>query len=309
MLSPKLIVSPIDFSLPFIPESLTSLAHTPIYATLSAEERLAYNQTFALYVNEQTAYFEQTLSDFMLAIANLKEAHHLRSQVLQIVVEEQRHASGFLSFNRRLRPDLYAEDQAAGGGANPAASGEHVRNIPHGKCCFVRPHPVVSRLVGGLLRFPKLFPFPLWVMMLLEERSLYYTDLSNQQSHLLEPNFVRLNQLHAEDEDHHVAVDEQLISLLWDSLPWPLKRLNAWLLGKIFSEYLYYPKRAALEILRVCFSDHPKLALMSQQVLELRHNRDYLANLYNRTTNPKTLAMMDSRPELAGMAEMMEGYR
>lgn len=273
----------IDFRLPFVPEGLTTLAHTEVYQQLSESERLSYNQCYGLYLNEQTAWFELTLVDFMVAVAELEQARELRPCLLQLVAEEAGHAAAFLALNRRVRPDLYGPCR-------------HV---------FVKPSRWRDRVVRQLLRMPAVFPFPLWIIMLLEERSLYYSRLSSQQGHLLEPHFVRLNDLHARDEGGHVGLDEQLLGLLWDRLSGPLRRLNAFLLLRVFREFFYYPKRAALQILEVCFGGHALLSTMRQQVLSLRFNRAFLDTVFHRGSNPQTLARMDGYPELAPLRRLI----
>ena len=45
------------------------------------------------------------------------------------------------------------------------------------------------------------------------------------------------------------------------------------------------------------------------QVKQLRHNDDFLATVYNRTTNPETLSLIDGCPELKPLAQAMAGYR
>lgn len=273
----------IDLSLPFVPEALTTLAHTEVYQQLSEAERLSYNQCYGLYLNEQTAWFELTLTEFLVAVADFEPARELRASLLQVVLEEQGHAAAFWSLNRRVRPDLY-------------------RNTRH---VFVKPSPWRDRVVRQMLRMPSVFPFPLWLIMLLEERSLYYSRLGSQQGHGLEPHFVRLNELHAHDEGRHVGLDEHLLGLLWDRLPNPLRRLNAFLLIQVFREFLFYPKRAAVQVLQVCFAGHPLLPLMQQQVLSLRYNRAFLNTLYHQERNPQTLALMERYPELEPMRRLM----
>ena len=56
----------IDFSRRFIPDRLTPLYHTPVYAQLSDAQRLRYNQLHASYFNEQTIFFESAMAQHIL---------------------------------------------------------------------------------------------------------------------------------------------------------------------------------------------------------------------------------------------------
>lgn len=276
----------IDWTRPFAPERMTPLAYTPLFGTLSGEERLRYNQHFALYVNEKIAYLEEELSHFMLAVAKLPRAAHLRPELLSLVQDEQRHATGFKALNRRAAPQLYgARDRL-----------------------FVQPGKAVERLTRGLAQLPTVFPLLLWIILLQEERSVYYSQLFTEEREFLEPNFVAIHERHSQDEAAHVAVDEQLIRLLWDDAPHIVRWANGHLLARAFSEFLYYPKRAAVEVLRISLAGHPLLDLMVSQVLALRYDRNFLSTTYNRTTNPETLFLMDRYPELRPLAQVMAGY-
>ena len=56
----------IDFSRPFFPARLTALAHVPSWGMLDECHRLRYSQLYALYLNEQTVFFEELLATNVL---------------------------------------------------------------------------------------------------------------------------------------------------------------------------------------------------------------------------------------------------
>src|SRR6185436_10258369 len=58
--------APIDLARPFVPEEYTQLYYTPLYATLSAAQRLRYNQLFALRINEYIMMLEADLIERLL---------------------------------------------------------------------------------------------------------------------------------------------------------------------------------------------------------------------------------------------------
>lgn len=277
----------VDWTRPFAPEQMTPLAFTPIYDSLTDGQRLRYNQNFALYVNEKIAYLEEGLSHFVRQVARLPQASHLKLDLLELVRDEERHAAGFRALNRKAAPTLYGSTNSV----------------------FVRPGKWVDSLTRGMGRLPTLFPCLLWVILLQEERSVYYSRLFVEEREHLEPHFVAIHERHSQDEAAHVRVDEALLEILWSKAPRAVRVLNGYLLAGIFREFLYLPKRAALEVVKVALAGHPYLPEMLRQVTALRHNDDFLATVYNRTTNPETLSLIDGCPELKPLAQAMAGYR
>lgn len=275
----------LDFTRFFVPEDLTSLAHTPIYCELSIAEKRHYNQCYALYLNEQTAAMEQLFTRFMEATAKLGWARPLQASIEEMVREESVHAQRFMDFNRAARPDLYGQ----------------ARRV------FVRTSWLSSPLLGFLLGMPRLLPFPLWIILLLEERSLYYSARWAQAD--LDPQFSQLHRLHAEDEDRHLELGNQLVRGLWSNRPRLLRKINARLLEAVIREFFFHPKRAALRVVQVAFPLHPRLAEMQTQLRQLSTNLDFLRSLYNRSSNPLTLARLEKDPDLLALLEMFEGKR
>lgn len=275
----------LDFTRFFVPEDLTSLAHTAIYAELSLAEKRRYNQCYALYLNEQTAILEQLFTPFMEATALLKWARPLQAGIAEMIREESIHAERFIEFNRRARPDLYEKTDWV----------------------FVHIPLLFSLLLRFLLKLPRWLPFPLWIILLLEERSLYYS--ARWAGSEVEPRFIKLHRLHAEDEDRHLELGNHLVQGLWASRPRLLRKGNARLLESVLREFFFHPKRAALRVVQVAFPNHPRLAEMQAQLLNLSKNRDFLRSLYNRTSNPLTLARLERDPDLLPVLQMLEGKR
>src|SRR5688572_6499911 len=83
----------IDFTKPFIPETLTPLYHTEIYGSLSDEQKLCYNQLHGLYFNEQTMFFEKSFARTLLQelIAQSTCPKVVREGLIQFMLEEEQH--------------------------------------------------------------------------------------------------------------------------------------------------------------------------------------------------------------------------
>src|SRR5438045_2876207 len=78
---------------------------------------------------------------------------------------------------------------------------------------------------------PRLFPLFLWLALLQEERSLYYSKRCLARSAELEPQFVATHRAHLADEVGHVERDEELLDWLWPQVGPLLRFINVRLLN------------------------------------------------------------------------------
>ncbi|HEX4965705.1 MAG TPA: diiron oxygenase [Thermoanaerobaculia bacterium] len=274
-----------DFGRPFMPEELTPLFHTPAWRELTVAERLRYNQLQALYFNEQILYFETALGHGILgALLRQPWPERLAEGLQRFQEEERRHSAMFRRLNLRCAPELYTD----------------------GDFHFVQIPAVWRSASKWAAHQPLLFPTFLWLMLLQEERSLFYSRAFLRQRDTLEPHFVQTHRLHLADEVGHVRWDEELLDELWQRAH-PLRRklnakLFAWMLGEFFST----PKRAQLRVLdelaRELPAVRPRLPEMRRQVLALAQDEAYRASLYSREIVPRTFARFDASPELRSLS-------
>ena len=157
-------------------------------------QRLRYNQLHALYFNEQIAFFETALGQPVLA-ALLREPwpEGLAEGLRQFQEEERQHTEMFRRLNRLCAPHLYE-----GGGLH-----------------FVRVPAFWTGVMRWAVSHPVSLPLFLWLMLLQEERSLYYSRAYLRSAEPLEPLFVETHRRHLADEARHVRWDEELLDALW----------------------------------------------------------------------------------------------
>jgi hypothetical protein len=273
-----------DSETPFIPAELTPLFHTPCYRELAAGQRRRYNQLHALYFNEQILFFETALGQPVLA-ALLGEPwpEGLAAGLRQFQEEERRHSEMFRRLNRRFAPHLYGESDLY----------------------FVR----VPAFWGSVMRWavdhPVSLPLFLWLMLLQEERSLYYSRAYLRQSAALAPAFVEAHRRHLADEVRHVGWDEELLDALWHRAPPLLRAVNARLFAWMLEEFFGAPKRAQLRVVEELAREDPqlrgRLPEMRRQLLALSRDAAYRQTLYSRAIVPRTFARFDACPELRGL--------
>jgi len=283
--------SSIDVSRRFMPDLLTPLYYTTTFSRLSAEQRLRYNQLHAGYVLEQTIFFESVMARQILRYyASCPLPDGWAEGLLEFIAEEERHSEMFRTLNRRCAPQTYD------------------RHDFH----FIRVPAASRRVLEAWVRHPGFFPFFLWLMLLEEERSLYYASQFAKAADL-EPNFVAAQKTHLADEAGHIQWDEKLLDWVWTQTGGWLRWLNARLFQWMVGDYFNMPKRGGLRVLDELAAEfpalRPELPVMRGQVLALAHNHDYHLSTYSRMITPRAFRRFDACPEFRSISKIFFGYQ
>ena len=281
----------INFNKLFLPEQFTPLFYTHAYASLSTEQRRRYNQLYALYFNEQIVFFETSLSDSVLQpLADSSLPESLLAALVEFMEEERRHTRMFRALNEACAPNLYAGNSFY----------------------FIRVTPGQSRALDWVARRPRLFPLVLWLMLLQEERSMFYSRTILHAKEELEPHFVAVHRTHLADEVGHVGWDEDLLDQIWDNCHPVLRRVNAELFRWMVGEFFNTPKRGGLQVVSQLTVEFPELAprfpQLVAQVRQLARSRTYHRSLYSREMVPRTFARFDKYAEFAWLGRTLYGY-
>jgi hypothetical protein len=272
--------SPIDSGKLFLPEELTPLYHTQSYGSLTPEQRRRYNQLHGLYFNEQILFFETALGYGILeALRRQPWPDRLADGLRQFQEEERQHSAMFRRLNLRCAPELYD-------------GGDHY---------FVQVAKIWMAVSNWAVAHPLLFPMFLWLMLVQEERSMYYSRVILRHREAIEPHFVQAHRLHLADEVGHVRWDEELLDALWQRAHPMLRKVNARLFAWMLAEFFAAPKRAQLRVVDELVCEFPGLRErrpeMRRQLLALSADDDFRTSLYSREIVPKTFARFDESPE------------
>ncbi|MGH9723180.1 MAG: diiron oxygenase [Bryobacteraceae bacterium] len=275
----------------FLPEHLTHLYYAPPYDTLTPEQRLRYNQLFACYFNEQLMFFELNLIWYLRAIlSDARVTQDLCEGVRALIVSEERHTAMYRALNRDAEPERYAG----------------------GDFYFIRVPRWGTAILRGSMRAPRLFPLYIWLMLLEEERSLYYSREILAHRTELDPRFVQVNTAHMQDEAEHVDVNERLLDLYWDRSHAWIRNANARLFEWLVDEYFNAPKRAGVAVVRELVGEFPDLGPRRDEMVSairaLRSNDVFHRNQYSRAIVPRVFAHFDRRPEFKSIGRVLRGY-
>ena len=282
--------APIDRSRLFTCPTLAPLAHAGVFTTLSPAQQTRYNQFVALMQNELICFFEQDLAGPALPglLRDRSIAPDLAAALRQFAVDEERHTAMFRRLNKLAEPEWYARGDF------------HILRLP-------RPFRAILRAAAAR---PGTFPVILWVMLLMEERSLMISRrYAAMDQELLEPQFAAAYRAHLEDEIRHVQLDWHLLERFYLSRPTWLRRLNARLLELFVVSLFLKPRRAnvrLVELLTEEFPDlRPKRAELIRAVHELADNPGYRRMMYSPEATPIAGALFERLPEFAPLRKRL----
>lgn len=284
-------IEPIDFSRRFIPERLTPLYHTPGYTLLTSQQRLRYNQLHASYFNEQTIFFESAMAQHILRCFVVRKLPGALVEGLRrFVAEEAEHSMMFRVLNHQCLPAVYADGDF------------HFIRVPLISLAFLR------QWVGRA----HWFPFFLWILLIQEERALFYAKEFLNEAGDLEPHFVAAQRRHLADEVGHIQWDEELLDWVWPRLGNVWRGVNARLFIWMMGEYFTTPKRSGVHVVAELVKEFPALQPrwreLRHQMLQLSQNREFNLLCYSRAVTPKAFARFDRWPEFRPLGKVLPGY-
>lgn len=266
----------------YIPESLTPLSFTPLYADLSDEDKRSYNHLHGRYFLEQTIFYEQLMGcPALRVIARSAPSETLRKEARDFIDEENEHSSWFRALLREVAPGVYEDRE------------------------FVMlKAPWLLRWSTRLSsRWIRLFPALMWLQLMAEERALYFGRIFLAHQEDIDPRFLQVQKKHLADEPSHIRRDEAFLQWLWPATPAWLRRMNSRLLRWVIHEFFYLPKRSGWHVVKSWLATRPHLAHRSEEFRQamddLAHHAPFLASLYPRKYLPRTNHLAKSWPELA----------
>lgn len=278
----------IDHSRPFMPESLTQLYHTEHYQELSTEQRLRYNQLFALRAIEQLMTLEARFISLVIRrsqrIPILRNNTSMQYCMDEMVSEEVEHYNMFRSLNRLAEPSIYQQQDMY----------------------FAR-MSLAERVILELLALvPGITPFLLWTLLILEEFSTHISQQMLQQRSgplgNLEENFIRAHREHLKDESRHVAICANSLREILRESSIASRKMNALLLHYFMDEYMT-PKRGGVRVIRHLCKELPALKEHENEIIKAirKQSPDPLiwGAINNASAMPTTNKMMQRYPEFS----------
>ena len=284
--------APIDFSRRFIPEYITPLTYSPIYRELSDAQRLRYNQLYASNFHEQFMSLEKVLIEHLLQpLTHLFREEKLAEHLIDFRNEEIKHTAMFHDLHVQCEPRLYAGHDFY----------------------FLRMPKPLRWALHQVGKRAAMFPFCLWLTIIEEERTIFYSKMYLDMADDLEPTFVATHRIHLADEVGHVRRDKELLERLWPDRSGLWRNANARIFSAILHEYFNVPKRGGWRVVLELLREFPELKRflprMRQELHALESNQAFLRTLYTREMVPHTFALFDQWPEFRFLERVLPGYQ
>ena len=275
----------------FTADGLCPLRHTPVWQTLTDEQRRAYNRLVGLFQNEMIVFFETGLAATVLpaVLADGALPADLRGLLSAFLQDEQVHTAAFRALNRASRPAWYGEGRDF-----------HILQVP----------PSFRRAADALARRPAMFPFVFWLMLMMEERSLMISRRVAEQADVC-PRWAAVYQAHLIDEVRHVQADWHLLERFWHGRPRSLRRANALLLRATVVGLFLKPRRANVRLVELLIDDCPELRPRRDELADAARGLGdcigYRRMMYSDEATPITRKLFHELPELRPLWRRIAG--
>lgn len=271
----------------YIPEMLTPLYFTPLYARLSEDERLSYNRKHGLYFLEQTIFFEQISGNPVLRqLIRISPNEDFSHGAQQFMDDEDRHTSWFRALLRDVAPETYSQQDF------------HLLEV-------------TSLMIHGArwaARAVRWLPCLLWLQLIAEERSLYFGRCFMEAEGQLDRRFYAVQKRHMADEADHIGYDEMFIEWLWSRSGSGVRKVNARFLEWMLREFFFLPKRSGWRVVEAWLREFPHLWTRRDEFRlamdDLADNQRFLDTLYPQKDLLRTIELSSAWPEL----EFLQGF-
>ena len=231
----------------WIPEQLTPLWGTDVYDDLTREQRLRYNQYFALKLSEEFIWLETfaLIPPLKKLLKGAVPAPAFRSLLKSFVVDEINHSATVRQLLRKARPDFYSKNDFF----------------------FFKPPHSVAWILAMAGRMPRLLSC--WALFsgLLEEKTITISRMYQQANEDVDPLFATIFTLHALDEARHCKFD----SLIAEWLIGPQRTLPKWfngtILGLLYKRYID-PSWGSAGPIRQIVVDFPEIRELETRMIK-----------------------------------------
>jgi hypothetical protein len=270
----------------WLPPIVSPLSHCKTYQTWTEDQKKAYNHTYTTLVLDQFVFFENLSGDITKGyIFNNLRHKGLKQDFKEYAEhfdrEEVEHIEMFQKQRSRIEMTY------------PHLQGQKVFKIS-------KSSDFILRLFISNIKF---FPFLLWIVLFIEERSTYLVDeFKALEKNEIDPLSYQVQISHWKDEKRHAIFVEEMLTKFWDPLPMWKKKFNLKILKYIFKN-AFNNSYTALSVFEqtaqvVNFSDQQQKEATSN-LRSLHLNKSYQRQLMSSKAAPKFWKNLEERKECA----------
>ena len=130
----------------------------------------------------------------------------------------------------------------------------------------------VLRALNQITSRPILLPMVIWLMLMMEERSLLMSKrYAAAPAGTIDPLFMEVYRSHAEDEARHVQIDWHLLDEFYAKRPRWVQSVNARLLESVMTSILIKPRRSNVRIIELLVLEYPELRPLRERLIREVH--------------------------------------
>lgn len=275
------------------PPGMAPLTYLKAFQALTSEQKLRYNQLFALGILEQFAWFESDLLGRILVqkIARLR-AGEFREALEHFVADEVKHTEMFWQIMEKYEPEIYSERKY------------HFLNLGF-----------LQKLgVWFLVTFPELNLAWIWMAIFFEERTLDYSkkyvDCERKTPGKIDPQFLTAHRLHLIDEARHFQMDIHFLERIYNPAGWLKKSWAYFGMRRLMKAYTS-PKRVTFKVLERMQTEFPDLKnetvrALKLELQEIGRSREFLDMAFGLRAVPRSRELMKSDPKMRRLIRLFE---
>jgi hypothetical protein len=279
---------PIDKTVNWAPEGLSSVNFLPSYKLLSESQTRKYNQLHALSICEQFIWFESDLIAPLLEgilARNTNLSIEMKEALYNFVEEEYKHSEMFRLLMRKAAPELY-------------------QNCDYH---FFKLSEPLNRLFQFMVNHPEVNLTWVWLAVFFEERTAdfsrrYISDFARFGPSAIDQTFHQVHKLHMIDEARHIQIDQHLLDEFFVNAPLIRRKFAGWMTSKVFKAYTR-PRNTAVRIIKQMIDQKVLDKKLGHQLItELPNagdNIEFLRTNFGKKAAPRTRKLLALFPEMA----------
>lgn len=270
-----------DRKLFWAPEELVPISHLQEYELLSLQERIRYNQLFALGVLEQFIWLESRVLCRVIekVLRDRSLPRDLKIGLTHFHEDEVRHSEMFWRMLEIAEPKLYSRRE----------------------CVFLSSKSFSIKAVESLIEAPSFFLVWIWLAIFFEERTLDFSKryILQYKTHpdSIDQSFFLVHKLHMQDELRHFMMDVHLLRHFYDEANVLKKNLASRMFSSILKR-LANPRLMTLAYLKKMNEEFEGFESRVGRRLRLaraslRTNNSFKSISMSAASTPRTYELLD----------------
>ena len=172
---------------------------------------------------------------------------------------------------------------------------------------FVKPPPIIVSIWKHLGNNPIRFPLILWLVLIQEERAVYYGKCFARDKEKLDSKFCNIHLKHLEDEGSHCDHGATIANAVWRQKSKLARKVNAFLFQWVLKEFFTAPKRSCMAVIDHWLTEFPEhqgsRLIIKKEYYNFNRNKAWVSSLYSKEVISMSLKCMKSHGEFSNIVQ------